>query len=305
MMRTCLSVALASALSLATPQRFRTNVDAVRVDVLVVDGNRPVVGLVADDFELRDSGVVQAVDSIAVADVPISMMIALDTSQSVAGGTLERLREGVTSTLGMLTTQDRAAVLTFSSELRLAHDWSSDVPSLTQSLTNVRAAGGTALWDATFAALAFTDSVPTVRRLVLVFSDGVDTASWLPRQAVIDKAKRTDAVLYSVSLRGMQPQRRGATLMGRSGIELSKNEAPPWLQEGFLAEVADATGGTDYTLDTDRELRNTFARIVTEFRTRYVLSYSPQSVDRAGWHPIEVKLKSKRGTIKARRGYSR
>jgi hypothetical protein len=64
---------------------FRTGVDAVRVDVLVNDGSRPVTGLAADDFELRDSGVVQTLDAVAIADVPISMMIALDVSESVKG----------------------------------------------------------------------------------------------------------------------------------------------------------------------------------------------------------------------------
>ena len=52
-------------------------------------------------------------------------------------------------------------------------------------------------------------------------------------------------------------------------------------------------------------LRETFVRIVTEFRSRYLLTYTPQGVDAGGWHPIEVRLKSKKGKVTARRGYMR
>ena len=305
MMRLSACLALAAVLTAAGQQRFRTSVEAVRVDALVTDGNRPVTGLTAEDFDLRDAGVGQTVDSITLADVPISMMLALDTSASVAGGTLEQLRAGVSSALAMLAPQDRAALITFSSDLRVAHDWSGDIQSVTRAIGNVRGAGGTALWDATYAALTMRDTSPTVRRLILVFSDGDDTGSWLTRQAVIEKARRTDAVLYGVSLRGIAPMNRGATLMGRSGIELSANEPPAWLESRFLADVAEATGGSEHIVGTSKGLRDTFEKIVKEFRTRYVLTYTPRGVETTGWHPLEVKLKTKRGTVHARRGYSR
>ena len=44
---------------------------------------------------------------------------------------------------------------------------------------------------------------------------------------------------------------------------------------------------------------------MTEFRSRYLLTYTPQSVDAGGWHPIEVRLKNKKGKVTARRGYMR
>jgi len=305
MIRAGVWLVLASVLCGFTPAQFRTGVDAVRVDVLVTDGNRPLAGLVAADFDLRDAGVVQTIESVAVDDVPISMMLVLDTSQSVAGGTLARLIEGVRSALGLLTPQDRAAVMTFASDIRLVHDWSWDLGAAKNSVTTVPAGGGTSLWDATFAGLTHADTSPTVRRLVLVFSDGSDTTSWLPRRPVIEKARHTDAVVYAVSLRSQASAPAGATLMGRSGIELSTKEAPMWLDTGFLEEVAEATGGTEYLIQNSDDLRGAFGKIVTEFRTRYVLTYTPRGVDQHGWHPVDVKLKARRGTVRARRGYSR
>jgi hypothetical protein len=46
-------------------------------------------------------------------------------------------------------------------------------------------------------------------------------------------------------------------------------------------------------------------QIVTEFRSRYLLTYIPTGVQAGGWHPIDVKLKIKKGTTTARRGYLR
>ena len=85
------SAALAIACGVAAygQQTFRSGVDAVRVDVLVMDGNRPVAGLTASDFELRDSGVVQPIESVAIEDVPLNVMLALDTSESVDGTPLK------------------------------------------------------------------------------------------------------------------------------------------------------------------------------------------------------------------------
>jgi VWFA-related protein len=91
----------------------------------------------------------------------------------------------------------------------------------------------------------------------------------------------------------------------RSGIELSSRDRVVWTESPFLDEIADATGGTAFTTKDPGELRGAFTRILTEFRTRYLITYTPQGVDRAGWHPIEVKLKTRKGKVTARRGYLR
>ena len=139
----CAVAAVASLMMSAQDSRFRSGVDAVRVDALVVDGRRPVAGLTAEDFELRDTGVLQAIDSVALADVPISVMVLLDVSTSVSGSTLDRLKEGVGSALAALEPRDRAALITFSSDLRLRADWSGDIRSANGVLQTLHGAGGT------------------------------------------------------------------------------------------------------------------------------------------------------------------
>ena len=85
MTRLVLTTCLVLAMAQATPPRFQSGVEVVRVNVLVMDGNRPVAGLTAADFELRDSTVVQQVESATLTDIPVSMLLVLDTSQSVQG----------------------------------------------------------------------------------------------------------------------------------------------------------------------------------------------------------------------------
>ena len=84
-------------------------------------GLRAVVAIerIRDDFELRDSGVEQAIESVAVADVPISMMMALDTSESVSGRTLQELKAGVGAAVQSLASADRASLISFSTDVRL------------------------------------------------------------------------------------------------------------------------------------------------------------------------------------------
>ena len=102
---------------------FRTGVDGVRVDVLVTDGNRRVADLTADHFELRDRGVVQRLQSVTPGVEPVSMMLALDTSESVEGETLARLKEASQAAVAALASDDRVALLTFSSAVNAGSRW--------------------------------------------------------------------------------------------------------------------------------------------------------------------------------------
>jgi Ca-activated chloride channel homolog len=285
------------------PQKFTTSVDAVRVDVFVTEKDRPVAGLVTEDFELMDNGVVQKVDAIGVADVPVSLMVVLDTSRSVAGATLDRLRQAASDAVATLEPGDRAAILTFSDEVRRLAAWTEEIASVHGALQTVSARGATALFDAAFAGLTLRDTAPGRRHLILLFSDGADTASWLPESAVVAKAERTDAVIYSVVLGGVQL--RPPTLMYRSGIRLSDTAERSGPPGSFPQALADASGGQMFTARSTRDLQESFRRIVNEFRSRYLLTYMPRGVETSGWHQISVKLRNRPGTVIARRGYYR
>lgn len=281
---------------------FRSGVDAVRVDVLVTDRNRPVAGLTAADFVLLDNGVPQELHDVSIEDVPFSMMLALDVSDSVTDG-LEHLRSAAQAAVDALQPADRAALLTFSELVDVAVPWTARTADLANALASIKTGGGTSLYDGTYAALTLRDLQPGRRALLLIFSDGADTTSWLPDSVVAAAARRTDVVVYAVALRDepVVPSR----VMFRSGIELMPGLRSARTPHEFLNEIAEITGGTIYQAERRAMLRERFAAIVREFRSRYILIYTPRSVASDGWHRIDVRLKDRRGQVRARRGYSR
>ena len=287
----------------ATEQRFKTNVEAVRVDVLVTNGNRPVAGLTAADFELKDRGVLQQIDGVAFEDVPLSVMIALDTSDSLSEAALADLRDAASASTRLLRITDRAALVTFTHRVSLDAPWTNDHRLLDAPLQKVAPSGTTSLHDAAYAAITLNDEEPG-RRLVLLFTDGQDMSSWLPGQFALDAARRSDAVVYVVSFSSGAAVTPGYRLDFRSGVQPPVPAIQPaLLPERFLSALAADTGGALLTTDRSGELRDTFVRIIQEFRTRYLLTYTPRGVDGSGWHPIDVRLKGKTGRVTARRGY--
>ena len=97
----------------------------------------------------------------------------------------------------------------------------------------------------------------------IVFSDGVDTTSWLSAESVLETARRCDAVVY--------------------GVEVGKNRS------SFSRDLTSATGGRLMEIQSTRDLNATFRAILDEFRQRYLISYSPKGVAGAGWHRLEVR----------------
>lgn len=273
---TALGVALSGATAaLAQDPVFRGAVDGVRIDALVTENGRPIAGLAPTDFEVRDNGVLQAVDLVALGDVPVSVVLALDLSASVAGDRLTQLTRAGHAVLDALVPEDRAALVTFNRAV-VEH-----VP-LTASRTQVRAAldkvesfGDTALVDAALAAM-LVGNVDASRTLVVVFSDGVDTASFTRPEQVLATAGRVNGVVYAVA---------------------TSDEAP------FLKDLTRATGGRLLTIGRSEDPGPAFLEILREFRRRYVLTYTPRDVETTGWHTLDVKVKRSGAKVQGRAGY--
>ena len=251
-------------------------------------------GLTAADFELRDSKVLQQIEAVSIEDVPVTLFLALDTSSSVKGQMLDQLKLAARAAVGALRDDDSAALLTFSQRIDRPANVTRDRGVVTAAIDRMKAEGATALRDAIFAATALREQAPG-RVVLLVFTDGLDTVSWLDTASVIDAALRSDMVIYGVTT---QPP------SDESQRSLYRDE-PELFPGPFLADVTERTGGELLQVKRGTDLATTFAQIVADFKSRYLLTYSPKNVAAAGWHPIEVKLKNRRGEITARRGYWR
>jgi Ca-activated chloride channel family protein len=282
-------------------QRFRSGTIGVRVDVLVSNGGHLVRGLAADDFELRDDGVVQAVSEVELEQIPLNLILLFDTSGSVAGERIHALLDAGQSVLEGLRDHDRVALLSFSTRVRLLAPLTPSREQIRGAMAALEARGTTSLRDAAFAALALREADPG-RTLLLIFSDGEDTSSWLRTPAVLEAAKRTDAVVYAVAI---SQQRRTVTTVSRGGsTSVTRTQTTEFNNAGkFLTSLTEETGGRVLFASSNRDLRSTFIQTLAEFRDRYVLSYTPAGVAPTGWHRLEVKLKKKSGKVTARRGY--
>ncbi len=288
---------------------FSVKVDAVQVDVQVTRRGRPVSGLRAQDFEVRDNGVLQQIESVTVEDVPLDVFLVLDSSGSVEGERLGALKAAAVAAVKALAPRDQIALLTFSHRLAGPARLSREKATALAAIDRMTASGATSILDAIYAALVLPHA-SLHRALIIVFTDGHDTASWLPATAVLDLAKETDAVVYGVTLEAAEPE--------PASISISF----PWLRSDgpfprihptgratrpedgeFLQELAELTGGRVFDTRDPRGLRKLFTQAVAEMKTRYVLSYTPEGVERQGWHALSVKLTKHDADVTARRGY--
>jgi Ca-activated chloride channel family protein len=255
--------------------QFSAKVESVRVDVLVTDKGQPVRGLGPADFEVTDNGVPQRVDLVSFEQIPLNVVLALDMSRSVVGERLDHLRSASRDLLGRLTKDDQAALVTFRDPVTLGAALTSDAAAVRAAVEDEQPDGNTALVDGAYAAMMVGES-DAGRALVIVFSDGLDTSSWLPAEAVLDSAKRSDTVVYAVSV-------------GRE-------------KSDFLRDLTSLTGGHLYEIEKTTNLGSIFASVLEEFRHRYLVSYTPGGVARDGWHKLTVRVK-RNATVKARPGY--
>jgi VWFA-related protein len=274
-----LALSACSAVIVASQQgaSFSSKIEVVRVDVLATDNGRPIAGLGASDFEVLDNDVPQQVDFVSFGQIPLNVILALDMSDSVEGQRLESLRDAGQALLGGWKTDDRAGLVTFSQRVRLGAGLTADPSIVRRALDQATASGDTALIDGSYAAIMLGES-DAGRALVIVFSDGLDTASWLTAQATLDTAKRSDAVVYAVSV---------------------QSRAKP----EFLRDLTTATGGRLFEVEKTANLGPIFLSVLEEFRSRYLVSYTPRGVAPDGWHKLDVRIKNRKATIKARPGY--
>ena len=266
-----------AALLMFVAAQFKSGVEVVRIDVLATSGGRPVTGLTAEDFEVRDNGVLR---DVRLADAGVSQLdviLALDMSASLTTERLEQLRAASEALLRRLRPDDRAALVTFDEAVTVRRALSSDFSAIGAALHGGKRGGRTSLIDAMSAGLGLVERGDR-RTLLLAFSDGVDTSSWLDPETVIEVAKQSSTVVYGVST------------------------GSPSATPAMLRDIADATGGA--VLDgTSRKLETTFTDILDEFRQRYLLTFSPDRMSSPGWHKLDVRVKRRGITVKARSGY--
>jgi VWFA-related protein len=291
--------------------RFEKRVDVVAVDIAVTSDGRPLEGLTKADFEIRDNGVVQEIDEVQVETAPVDAILILDTSKSVAGPKLEELRAAVGDFIAGLREDDRVALVTFTGYVRLRQTLTTDRSVLHEALDGITARGLTALKDGLYGGLSLAG--PSAQRpIVVLFSDGLDSASWVTESELLEVVKESNVVVYVVCSSSSETARQDFPNLSLSNY-VPKEVWFAWHarflgrdqrdRNSFLKRIADDSGGRFFEIDDASSMEMEFRRVVEDIRSRYLLTYYPTGVAEDGWHELEVKLKNHKAELRARQCY--
>jgi VWFA-related protein len=244
-------------------------------------GGRPLDGLSGADFLVFEDGQQQELRRFeTVANLPIHAGIVLDTSSSMESKVDEAVKAALRFFATVLEPKDRAAVITFADKPVIAVPFTNSPGVLAGGLTNVRADGETALWDALAFSLHYFSGLGG-KRCLIVLTDGEDVSSRYRMEDVLDFAKRTGVAIYPVAI-GLSAKQ----FQARSGLQ----------------RFADATGGRLFEVSSALELARIYDEVEKELRSQYLLVYqSPQSGEK--YREIEVKVRRPGAEAKAMRGY--
>ena len=275
-----------------TPLVFGAHVESVFIDVSVTARGRNVAGLTANDFVLKDDGVRKPFDVVSTDAQTVKAVLVFDTSQSMRGQKIERLRGAADLFVSGLRPLDEASLVTFSDEVGTSGAMSPDLGPVQIGLMRLRARGATALYDALFSAMVLPRT--SSRLLIIVFSDGDDNASWLDGARIQRFAERSNALIHVVAA-------KEAPLVSQSSFGNVTASRPEYMR--VLQKVAEATGGTMIEIDAPEQVLPAFAAIVDSIKNRYLIRYDPDADAAPGWHKLSIELKAKKGDVRARTGY--
>jgi hypothetical protein len=286
---------------------FRAATDVVLVNVLVTRGRTPVIGLTAGDFDLRDNGVRQEVDVLALEGRSIDVTFVSGAVPSSQREQLERARASSEELRAMLRADDRLGVIVSGERV-----WQRPMRPVSEATgfgPRTGPALGSSLNDALVYAL-MRPVDPDRGHLVVAYTSGFESWSTLDAEWIREVARRADAVLHAV-VPGPPPAAptRGIDgMQSESGARFWASAAlPPGVHAEWRAtydaidDAVRATGGSLHHVSGDA---GAFQRILDDYRHSYVLRYTPRGVDRGGWHEIDVSItRAGSFSIRARKGY--
>jgi len=289
-MRVCIAAFLATVVVAAqTPPGqqqpvFRGETDRVRVEVTVTSHGRPVTGLHADDFEIRDNGTVVPALEMATATGAVSVVVALDVSTFARRDKWDEILATCSGLLSAMQPRDQAWFVTFSSDMRLRVGPVRSGFAIGRALETLDKGNGQSMWDALYGSIGLATGQGG-RALVVLMSPGVSemfpNASYLDEQRALEVFERSSVAVAAIR--------------------------PHHVPDGYTSveDVVRTTGGDFVDTKEGDDGRKVFADLINEFRLGYILTYRPTGLPEPpnGWHEIDVRLKKKSGEVHARKGY--
>jgi VWFA-related protein len=276
-----LILALTCSSSGAGQPQFSTQITQVEVYATVTDAQgRPVKDLTAQDFTVLEDDVPQPVTTFMSGDFPASVALAIDRSFSMKGTPLTMARTAARVFVASLKPDDRVMLISISGDVEVLAPLSADRQPLLDALARLDPWSTTSLNDAIIESLDLLEG-ETGRRAIVVLSDGVDRYSTATDTDVLNRARRSDVMVYPIAI----------------GSDLP----------GFFPELSSLTGGRSFHLQDARKLQSTLQTIAADLGAQYLLGYvppRPPQGDADAWRSITVKVNRPGVKVRARSGYS-
>lgn len=271
---------------------FKSGVDLVRLNAVVRDRKgRFVRDLTQRDFEVLDGGVARKIAEFRAESGQISVALLFDVSGSMEARIPDAL-DAARHVLSWLDQQlDEAAIFTFDTRLSEVTPFTPGLKQLPGKLEAITPFGATSLHDAIGETAERLTDRPGLRRAVVVFTDGNDTASRRTAEQVSAAASAIDVPVYVFAV---VPSIDNPLTENRSG----SGQSP---LSGALADLAAWTGGHTFVASIPAERSASAKQIVDELRHQYLIAF--ESSGRPGWHPLVVRARGKDLTVRARSGY--
>ena len=274
---------------------FRTGVEMVTINAVVRDHKgRIVPNLTRGDFELLDNGRPQKIADFRSDRAPITVALLFDTSGSMqVASKRQAARMAADQFLTWLEPgRDEVGVFTFDSSLRELQVFTRDDSLVRASFSHVEEPFGmTSLRDSIAETARRVAARGGSHRAVVVLTDGVDNNSRLTPAEVSGIASAIDVPIYVLAV--VSPLDH----VGQSTSVVDSKAAPT----GNLVDLAQWTGGNMFMSSSPAQSSVAVREIVSELRFQYLIAFEPGN--KPGWHPLEVRLRDQRLTVRARGGY--
>jgi len=287
-----LAVGACALTLLAVPigAQIRVSTQTVPLYVTVMDGARRLVpDLAEEDFEIYDNGKLQKLTNFDNKATPISVVVMLDTSGSMTLA-LDLVKQAAEQFLIRLLPEDKGKVGAFNDKIEVKPatglPFTNNRDQLIRALGDLDFGYPTRLYDAVDFGINELKNADG-RKVVLVFTDGEDTASRMSSGDVTERSRIEEVMVYSV---GMENE----YMNGNQRVRTSPDRG--------LRRLSDETGGGFFMLKKKDELGSTFTRIAQELHSQYVMGFTPETLDNK-IHKLEVRLKKPGMTARARRSY--
>jgi Ca-activated chloride channel homolog len=266
---------------------FRSETRLVVLHATVADNKGHLItDLSKDAFRVLENGVEQQLKLFRREDIPVSAGMVIDNSGSMKN-TRKRVEAASINLVKASNPQDEVFIVNFNDEAILDVTMTSDIKKMEEGLARIDSRGGTAMRDAIVMSLDYLkEKGKKDKKVLLIVTDGDDTASIISIEKCIQEVQKSEAVIYAIGL------------LNEESVRDQKRA------KRALDAITHATGGVAYYPKGPAEVEQIAQQVAHELRNQYTLAYTPTKPDDGSYRTIKVTAKGPRNpVVRTRSGY--